>query len=298
MRYKKRKKAASQTLSVTIIVVCALAVLLVLACSKVFSVRDIMVVGNRSLLQEEVITQSGVKTGDNVLGITGDMLRARLEQNRYIEYLGHGFDYRGTLTLRINERLGMAVVNVLGLYYVLDDSGMVLECAGSAYPLTVSGPYVVGLALSSNAQVTIGEILPVRDTAQLEVMKKVLDELNRTGMLVSASELSVKNLDNLFYTTREGTKVELGDDRNLNTKLLIAREVLAIREPMGDLIGAKIDVSAGTNAHYIPAELPTPTPVPTHREVISIWIGKARVSAATALSPALTMPAVSGIWET
>ena len=51
--------------------------------------------------------------------------------------------------------------------------------------------------------------------------------------------------------------------QNLHTKLLIAREVLAIREPMGDLTGAKIDVSAGTNAHYIPANLPTPTPVPT-----------------------------------
>ena len=103
----------------------------------------------------------------------------------------------------------------------------------------------------------------MRDTAQLEAMKKVLDELNRTGMLANASELSVKNLDNLFYTTREGTKVELGDEKNLHTKLLIAREVLAIREPMGDLTGAKIDVSAGTNAHYIPANLPTPTPVPT-----------------------------------
>ena len=109
MRNKKRKKAASQTISVTIIVVCVISVLIVLACSKVFAVRDIMVVGNRSLLQEEVITQSGVEIGDNVLGITGDMLKARLEQNRYIEYLSHGFDYRGTLTIRINERLGMAV---------------------------------------------------------------------------------------------------------------------------------------------------------------------------------------------
>ena len=57
--------------------------------------------------------------------------------------------------------------------------------------------------------------------------------------------------------------MELGDDSNLHTKLLIAREVLSIREPMGDLMGAKIDVSAGNNAHYIPSVLPTPTPVPT-----------------------------------
>ena len=263
MRHRKRSKAAAQTLTMTIVLLCVLVVLIVLACSRVFIVRDIMVVGNRNLLKEEVVTQSGVELGDNLLNITAGQLKKNLEGNRYIEYRNHSFDYRGRLTITINERLGMAVVNVLGLYYVLDDSGMVLECAGSAYPLSVSGPYVVGLNLSSNAQVIIGEMLPVRDGAQLSAMKKVLDELNSTGMLVGASELSVRNLDNLFYTTREGTKVELGDQKNLYTKLLIAREVLAIREPMGDLTGAKIDVSAGTNAHYIPANLPTPTPVPT-----------------------------------
>lgn len=263
MRHRKRSKAAAQTLTMTIVLLCVLVVLIVLACSRVFIVRDIMVVGNRNLLKEEVVTQSGVELGDNLLSITAGQLKKNLEGNRYIEYRNHSFDYRGRLTITINERLGMAVVNVLGLYYVLDDSGMVLECAGSAYPLSVSGPYVVGLNLSSNAQVIIGEMLPVRDGAQLSAMKKVLDELNSTGMLVGASELSVRNLDNLFYTTREGTKVELGDQKNLHTKLLIAREVLAIREPMGDLTGAKIDVSAGTNAHYIPANLPTPTPVPT-----------------------------------
>lgn len=263
MRHRKRSKASMQTMIMAIALVGALVVLLVLACSRVFVVRDVMVVGNRNLLKEEVVTQSGVNIGDNLLSITAGQLEKNLEGNRYIEYLSHSFDYRGTLTLNINERLGMAVVNVLGLYYVMDETGMVLECAGSSYPLSVSGPYVVGFALGSNVQVMIGEKLPVRDPAQLEVMARVLGELDREGLLVNASELSVKNVDNLFFTTRDGAKVELGDDSNLHTKLLIAREVLSIREPMGDLMGAKIDVSGGTSAHYIPAVLPTVTPVPT-----------------------------------
>lgn len=263
MRYKKRKKAASQTISVSIIVVCVLAVLMILASSKVFSVRSIMVVGNRALLQEEVITQSGVKLGDNVLALTSDMLRERLEKNRYIEYLGHGFDYRGTLTLRINERLGMAVVNVLGLYYVMDEAGMVLECVGSAYPTHVAGPQVTGFTMDMNSRVTEGERLPVQDKRQIEEMGFVISALDDTNLLSRASELSVKNLDNLYVMTADGAKIELGDSSGLATKLLIAREVLSLRESAGDLKGAKIDVSGGKNAHYIPAMLPTPTPVPT-----------------------------------
>ena len=263
MRHRKRSKHAKQTMAMAIALVGALALLIVLACSRVFIIRDIMVVGNRSLLKEEVVTQSGVKTGDNLLSINAQMLRENLEKNRYIEYKSHSFDYKGRLTLTINERLGRAVVNVLGLYYVLDASGMVLECAGSAYPAGVSGPYVVGLSIASNAQVIVGETLPVRDRGQLEAMERVLSELDTVGMLSAASELSVKNLDNLYYTTSAGVKVELGDLSSLHTKLLIAREVIALREGDDGVTGAKIDVSSGTSAHYIPAVLPTVTPVPT-----------------------------------
>ena len=263
MRHRKRSGHAKQTMAMAIALVGALALLIVLACSRVFIIRDIMVVGNRSLLKEEVVTQSGVKTGDNLLSINAQMLRENLEKNRYIEYKSHSFDYKGRLTLTINERLGRAVVNVLGLYYVLDASGMVLECAGSAYPAGVSGPYVVGLSIASNAQVIVGETLPVRDRGQLEAMERVLSELDTVGMLSTASELSVKNLDNLYYTTSAGVKVELGDLSSLHTKLLIAREVIALREGDDGVTGAKIDVSSGTSAHYIPAVLPTVTPVPT-----------------------------------
>lgn len=263
MRHRKRSRPAAQTMTMAIIVVAALAILVVLAFSKVFVVRSIMVVGNRNLTKEEIITQSGVQEGDNLLGISGTQLKKNLEKNRYIQYKGYSFDYKGTLTLSINERLGRGVVYVLGLYYVLDSSGMVLECAGSTYPDGVSGPYVVGFELMSNVQVIVGETLPVKDTAQLEAMETLLAELENTGLLAEASELSVKNLDNLFYTTQAGAKVELGDLSGLHTKLLIAREVLALREPMGDLLGSKIDVSGGTDAHYIPAVLPTITPIPT-----------------------------------
>ena len=263
MRHRKRSKHAKQTMAMAIALIGALALLIVLACSRVFIIRDIMVVGNRSLLSEEVITQSGVSIGDNLLSISTQQLRENLERNRYIEYRSHSFDYKGRLTISINERLGRAVVNVLGLYYVLDESGMVLECAGSAYPAGVAGPYVVGLSIPSNAQVIVGETLPVRDRSQLDAMEQVIAGLDSVGMLATASELSVKNLDNLYYTTSAGVKVELGNLSSLHTKLLIAREVLALREADEGVTGAKIDVSSGTSAHYIPAVLPTVTPVPT-----------------------------------
>lgn len=263
MRYKKRKKHAKQTMGMAILVVAALAVLTVLTVSQVFVVRDVMVVGNRNLLREEVVTQSGVEIGDNMLSVTSGLLRDRLEQNRYIEYLGHGFDYRGRLTVRINERMGMAVVYELGYYYVLDEAGMVLECVGSGYPLDVAGPKVNGFELEQNSRITVGEVLPVGRGGQLEAMKIVIEALDETNMLARTSLLDVTNTFNMYAMTAEGAMIVLGNERDMRTKLLIAKEVLSIREAAGDLKGARIDVSSGKNAHYIPAVLPTVTPVPT-----------------------------------
>ena len=263
MRQKKRKRVSSHTIGAAVVVILVLALLAVLAFSQVFVVRDIMVVGNRNLLSEEVITQSGVKLGDNLLSLTAPMLRQRLEKNRYIEYMGHGFDYRGTLTIQINERLGMAVSNVLGLYYVMDEEGVVLECAGSTYPFDIAGPRVTGFVIDPNSRIVVGEKMPVRDKGQLEEMERVLQVLDSTNLLSRISLLDVKNIDNMYIMTSDGAKIELGDGSRLNTKLLIAREVLALRESMGNLKGAKIDVSNGKNAHYIPPVLPTVTPVPT-----------------------------------
>lgn len=263
MKHKKRTKAARQTMLTASAVIIAMALLMIVTLSRVLVVRDIMVVGNRNLLSEEVITQSGVQVGDHLLGRSVAGMKRELEKNRYIAFTGYEFDYKGRLTIHIEERLGMAVVSSLGIFYVVDGDGVVLECAGSNYPTNAAGPKVTGLTLEDNAWIVVGERLPVRDTRQLDVMKSVLLALDDTSLLSRISQLDVAAFDNLYVMTSEGVKIELGECTSLRTKLLIAREVLTARELEKGLRGAKIDVSNGKNAHFIPSKRSTPTPVPT-----------------------------------
>ena len=223
MKHKKRTKAAQRTMAMAAAVIAAVALLMIVTLSRILVVRDIMVVGNRSLPAEAVVTQSGVKVGDHLLGRSVANMKQELEKNRYISYNGYEFDYKGRLTIRIEERLGMAVVSSLGIFYVIDEGGMVLECAGSAYPTNAAGPKVTGLSIEDNAWIVVGERLPVRDENQLEIMKSVLLTLDDTSMLSRVSQLDVATYDNLYAMTSEGVKIELGENTNLRTKLLIAR---------------------------------------------------------------------------
>ena len=263
MKHRKRTEMAQRTMATAAAVIAAVALLMMVTLSRVLVVRDIMVVGNRSLPAEAVITQSGVQVGDHLLGRSVSNMKRELEKNRYISFVGYEFDYKGRLTIHIDERLGMAVVSSLGIFYVVDEGGMVLECAGSTYPANAAGPKVTGLGIEDNAWIVVGERLPVRDENQLAVMKSVLLALDETGMLSRISQLDVAAYDNLYAMTSEGAKIELGENTNLHTKLLIAREVLNAKELEGGLRGAKIDVSNGRNAHFIPSVRLTPTPVPT-----------------------------------
>lgn len=263
MKPRKRKGAVRRTLLMAGMTAAALALLLVLTLSRVLIVRDIMVVGNRNLLSEEIITQSGVQIGDHLLGRAVTHMKENLEKNRYIQFEGYDFDYKGRLTIRINERLGEGVVRVLGIYYVIDGQGVVLECTGGDYPTNVAGPKITGFDIEENVWIIAGEKLPVSDTNQLEEMSLVLQALEETNMLARVSQLDVTSFDDLFVMTSESVKIELGDSTSLKSKLLIAREIITQREAEDDLCGARIDVSSGKKAHYIPPKLPTPTPVPT-----------------------------------
>ncbi len=225
-------------------------------------IRSISVVGNRHLSKEEIIELSGVSVGDRLFSVDGEQLKVRLESNRYIEYVGRDFDYKGNMTIRINERTGMAYINILGYYYVLDSAGKVLEGPSSDVPTYVSGPQITGV--EPNPRVIIGAPLEVRDRAQLKAMEQVILALEKTNMLGKAKSMDLKNSDNIFVVTPEEAKIVLGTTGDLVRKLTIAREVISLRENAEEPIRAStIDVSSGHNAHFIPDILPTITPVLT-----------------------------------
>ncbi|MBR5288233.1 MAG: FtsQ-type POTRA domain-containing protein [Clostridia bacterium] len=240
--------------------------LLIFLNSQVMVIKNISVVGNRTISAEEVIALSRINTGERYGEKSDAQIRENLERNRYIVYERSTFDYNSRrLTLHINERIGWGVVGAYGLYYVIDETGVVLECTGNQYPDNVAGPSVSGLIETeiSNIRPTVGSRLPIQTTRRLDVMGAVLKALDETNMLMRIATLDVTYPDDVKLLTDGGMSIELGDVTNLKTKLIIAQEVLYLREKQGSVLGAKLDVSSGTRAHYIPGERPTPTPVPT-----------------------------------
>ena len=253
----KRKRGRHGFLVVLLVPVCIALVYLVM------TIKEIRVVGNRTINAEKIIESSGVKPGDVFLFLNREKIRRNIEDNYYLQFRGFSYDYTRTLTLNVAERVGLGTVRLMGILYVLDEDGVVLEYTSKADENAV-GPEIIGLTMKSGVYPAVGEVLPVQDKRQLDRLKHVLRALDDVNLLARVDRINIESYDNIIVTTREDTGIILGEDKDLTLKLAIAREVLSIRrEDTEGLKGAWIDVSSGREAHFIPKVLPTVTPNPT-----------------------------------
>lgn len=285
----------------------ALAVLLTLALigfllarSTVFVLRSVQVEGDVTRYTPQQIADiAGVSMYQSIFSINEGQLRQAVESNRYLRFEGMQIVYPDGLILRVSERQPSATVTYLGVMFVLDDEGRVLD-QYSADSETLDVPVVTGLKIK---RLAIGETLQTEMQWQTQAVQKVLAVLARSELTGRAVELNAENSDNLYLMTTDGLKIELGDVENMETKISIAQEVLRqIDSPVFldeveqrqvqakqeaaeqraravangtltqeeadeearlaeqeeglqfDLLGAKLDVSSGQVADFVPAQ--------------------------------------------
>ena len=235
-----------------------------IAVLQIQTVREIRVVGNRTIPADEIAELSGIQIGSKRLFLSAANVRKRVESNYCLEFSGLEFDYRGTVTIRVRERTGIAAVWLNGFCFILDREGVVIGLHTDPNSVFSGGPVVTGLRVMTGASPRVGAVFPAQDDGQLMTLRRVLSALQETNMLSRAASLSLLSADDIVVATRDRASIRLGDDLNLVMKLLIAREVLNLRkDDPGGLEGVWIDVSSGKDAHYIPKILPTVTPAPT-----------------------------------
>lgn len=231
-----------------LMVACLLVVLTIAAVllwREVFVVRNVIVEGTLSVGNEEIIRAAQVDVGGSIYAVEPEKLKLNLESSGRFALDSVEVRYPSTLILHARERTRDAMVLNGGKILVLDSDGYVIEIC-SAVPEN-SGVYVTGLEGTSYR--VGGRISAPED--KLAAMKAAVDAIRSQGAAVYVSELNVEDPLNLWITTRTGIRVELGDAKNMDGKILWLRSAVADLESRGDVKGT-LDVSSGTKADYQP----------------------------------------------
>ncbi len=214
-----------------------------------FRIRQITVVGNSRISQDEVIESAGIHRGMSYFAVTEDKVRRTMEQNRYLVCQRVEKFLPGTVALYVQERIARANVHVLGVTYLLDENGMVLERLSSG--MNDHLPVATGM---QTREVMVGKIIGAGNEDILGAYCHLVQELIWQGYLTGISELKVSDPDSLYLMTVDGYTVHLGQDENLRAKIGTVRAVVDKLKEMGHR-GGVIEASVPGVATYTPSEM-------------------------------------------
>lgn len=226
-------------------------VAVILLCGGLFRIRTITVVSD-SMMSEarerEAIQWAGLEKGMSYFSVSEKKVRQSMEQNRYLICQDVQKFLPGTVVLYVQERFARANVHVLGVTYLMDEEGMVLErLTGS---MDDNLPVVTGM---QTRDVNVGKTIVAGSEEQLDAYRRIISELVSQGWLRGVSELKVSDPDSLYLMTVSGYTVHLGTTESLRAKIGTVRAVEEKLRQMGHK-GGVIEASVPAVATYTPAE--------------------------------------------
>lgn len=227
------------------------AVVLFVLGSALYRVRNIEVIGTLHTFSEsDVIALSGLKPWMSMADVDAKNVTAAVQSNRYLICRGVETEGLDKVTIRVKERVPVAVLDSIGTRYLLDHRCMVLEESPPAEKMD-GLPVITGVSVKGNYGCVVGSYLKTEATAQLETLRELLLELTVQQFTGEIKNINVSNMENILMETRDRYGVLVGDGTYLHGKIKAMRLVRQELIAQGDRKGT-IDVSNRTTPTFMP----------------------------------------------
>ncbi len=237
---KKRRRRRRRVLFYTLLIFFIVMVITVLSLTVFFNIRSITVSGAAHYTSEQIVSASGLETGENMFRIDKfkaiDAIKAKLP---YVKEVTVRRRLPGRLVINVVESTPFAYVAWGDKYYILSDTLKVLEAA-SAPPEGASE--LVGIVTPNT---TVGEIIVADDDAApvLNMFSALSGSFAEGG--VTQIDMSQPYQLSIVYQGR--ARIFIGGQDNLARKLALVKYVL---DENSSNEYAEIDVSSGVRAFY------------------------------------------------
>lgn len=141
---KKRKKNPNWLARIFVAAIC-LAIVFAILHIDYFTVTEVNVTGNDYLTEKQVLKGSKVKTGNNIFDIHIFIEKKKIGENPYVETVKIRRQLPNVINVEVTEPVGMAQFMMGNKYVVTDNTGKVLQVAGTQQRI----PLITGIKLKS-----------------------------------------------------------------------------------------------------------------------------------------------------
>lgn len=213
--YKSMIKAVSIFIAIIIL-------LILLILSPVFSIKDVQVTGNKNLTENTILSLANIEPDTNIFKVTSKSLKEKIKENAYVNNVTIKKVYPSTIIIKITEREVNYLLEYSSAYAYIDNQGYILEISKEKIDnkIKISG-YVTSIE-----SIIPGNRLCQEDLQKLNVISQINNISNNIGIQNLITSINIEKNNYSLYLESEGKKVELGDNSNLETKLLYVKEIV------------------------------------------------------------------------
>lgn len=233
----------------------AVVLALVFGMSIFFKVETVKVAGVDKYTEYQVKQASGIEKGDNTMGLNKAAISSRIMQKLpYVESVRVGVSLPGTVNIQIKElNVTYAITDQNDAWWLMSADGKIVEKINGGDATThtkILGVKLQDPQLAQQAEAyepgpsvdEEGQTIPVTVYAQerLEMVKTILQELEKLGMLGSIASVDVTHMDGLTLWYADQYEISLGDSSQLAYKLGMIKSAI---EQVGDYRTGNLDVT-------------------------------------------------------
>lgn len=210
--------------------------------SPLFNIKSIVVTGNNKITQSEIISLSQVQLEENTYKINKYKVKQRIKENAYIEDVTIKRKLPSELQISIVERQVAFMIEYGASFVYIDNQGYILEISENKLEL----PILQGIQTEST-QFEAGKRLENEDLQKMNTVLKIMEIAKNNDISNIITRIDIEDEENykIIFETKEKTAY-LGDNSNLNTKILTIKAILEKNEG----IAGEIFVNMDLNTNY------------------------------------------------
>lgn len=242
---KKKIKNKKPFIIVTSVITLFAAIAIFAFTAPIFNITQILVEGNNTVTQENIINLSGIKRGENIFRFNKTAI-ARIKENKYIQDVKIKRKLPGTVEIEVEERTVKYQLQLINSYVYIDRLGYILGIEDSKADV----PVITGLSITEDKMMNL-DVLEEQDKKELNKIAKIMESTKAIEIENLITEINIENKNNfVLYLESENKKVYIGDTGNLTNKMLYVKKILEKEKSKSGIIFVNGDISAGFKPYF------------------------------------------------
>lgn len=223
---EKRFRILKIILKILLLFAIIIGILLFLFISPVFNIKKINVQGNSKINTEEIESLSKINMNENIFRFSSRQIEENVKENAYIDTVEVKRKIPNTVEIIVTERETKYQLEYGNAFVYIDGNGNILEISNENENL----PIIRGYS-TVQENIKVGNKLEDKDCNKLLTVEKFLRAAKSNEIYDIITYIDISNdKDYKIELPSKGKVAYLGDDTNINDKILTLKEILTREE--------------------------------------------------------------------